>query len=215
MRDEDRASKQEKKKPGCARCHRSPPPSPPPPAPPASSPLVQVAIPWYATTAARAFGLAGMLKVFLFTFPHSPFPALMLSTGYGVAVGAWQSAVAVMGGAALVAVAGRLDGTDALLRARRGVPVLVAACIAVAALVARVTPFDGELAAELVGRRPRPPVAAQTARAVAAPPTVSGVAPPARRTVADSDAEYAREFGEGAVEAGLASDMDNLEDQSI
>jgi len=139
------------------------------------------------------------LKVFLFTFPNSTFPVMMLASGKGVAVGAAQSAVALVGGLALASLASRLDRTDVFLRARRGVLVLLAGCVALAVLVARLTPVDGALAAEMMGRRPAP---VPTARAAAAQPTPASLAPPTRRTAGDSDAEYERAFGVAAVEAG-------------
>jgi hypothetical protein len=136
-----------------------------------------------------------MLKVFLFTLPHSTFPVLMLAGGKTMPVGAAQSLVALVGGAVLASLAARLDGTDFLVRARRGMVALLAGCVALAALVSWATPVDADLAARMVGRPAERPAVAAPAQPSALParPAPAPLAP--RRTVGDSDAEYARLFG--------------------
>jgi hypothetical protein len=130
--------------------------------------------------------------------PHTAFPVLMMAGGRAMPVGAAQSAVALAGGAALAALAARLDGTNFLVRARRSLWAVLAGCVALAALVSYATPVDTALVGKMVGRRPRGPAAAAQPAAggaarLAAPAASVPLAP--RRTRVDSDAEFARAFG--------------------
>jgi len=181
---------------------------------PGPSPLIislipyhhQYTVPWYATTAARTFGLAGLLKFFIFNTAGAAFPALMLTSGKFVPVGVAQAGVSLVGGALLAALGARLDASGIASRASKGAMVaFLVACVAVAALVAHFTPVDEEMTARYAGwPKDDTPVAQEAGRPVAAPAPLAApgrdeitdqMLPVARRTAADSDAAWRKGSG--------------------
>ena len=166
-------------------------------------------LPWYATTAARTFGLAGLLKFFIFNTAGASFPALMLTSGKFVPVGTAQAAVSLVGGALLAVLGARLDASGVVSRAGKGaMTAFLVGCVAVAAIAAHFTPVDPELTARFAGwpkegsgvasvareGRPVPPPAPLAAPDRDAIPDPTMPSPMARRSAADSDAAF---FGSG------------------